>query len=249
MIVIFHHPADRNVKVKLIQHLQSHIDLTFSSVHQDQIRKHGKFAELGILLAFPETMSKSSGENLSQASVIVSSLDSLDLKFPVVISLRFSALIYNHRADRFKSVCIGNVVCLHPCYAVNSQQGSNLLHSPDRPSLLALQPFFVLGKYKSGILGGKFDKFLFRSFPGYPESYFLSPLCRKPGLQKLPFLHVFLQHKFSRDIRCSRIVLFNKIIQDATLLFAFCNPEIKMISPDQPSSADKEHLYHCVLFS
>ena len=89
MIVIFHHPADRNVQVKLIQHLQSHIDLTFSAVHQDQIRKHGKFAELGILLAFPESMSKSSGENLSQASVIVSSLDSLDLKLPIVISLRF----------------------------------------------------------------------------------------------------------------------------------------------------------------
>src|SRR5699024_9948083 len=130
-------------------------------------------SHLCIFLPFSQTVCKAPCKDFSHASVIVGSFDSLDLKLAVIISLWSSPLIDYHGSHRLKTVCVGDIICLHPGDPVQVKKSCDLFHCSDRPSLFPLQPFFVLCKDQSGILRCQFHQFFFCPFFRDTKSHLL----------------------------------------------------------------------------
>ena len=229
--------------MQLIQHLERHVDLPFASIHQDQIRKCCEFPELLIFLTLPQAMGETPGQHLSHAAIIVSALDAFYLKLSVIIPLWSAVLIDDHRTDRLKSIRVGDIIRFHPRDPVDFQERRDLLHRSDRPALLALQALFILCQNKPRVLSCQLHKLLLGAFLWDPQSYLLPSLRCQPGLQELSVLHVFLEHQLSRYIRCPRIVLLDKAVQDAAPALSLRDPQVKVISADQPAAPDEEDLH------
>ena len=234
--------------MQAFQNLQRHVDLALSAVHQDQIRKSGKSAQLPAFLPLPKPVGKPPCEHLPHASIVVRAFDAFDLELPVIIALRFSPFVNHHGTHGLESVGIGNIKGLHPADPFESQQPSDLLHRPNCAPFLPLEPFLVLAQNKLRVTHRQLHQLFLGSFFRNPERDLRAPPAGKPLLNQLPVLWLLRQHQLSRNKGSPSVILLDEAVQDAADGFLFGNPQIKMVPADEPASPDKEDLYDRILF-
>ena len=105
MVVIFDHTAYRNGYMKFIQYFQCYINLSFSTIHHDQIRETCKASKIGVpvflfeILPFFQTMLKTSTQHFFHTCIIIRALYGLNSKLPVIAFLWFAVFKDYHRTD------------------------------------------------------------------------------------------------------------------------------------------------------
>ena len=217
MEVILDHSTDRDLKMKRLQHALCHIYLPTASVHKDQIRKCMKTAEfLSVLLLF-KSVRKSSRQHFFHTCVIIWALHALNLEFAIIIPFRFSSLIHNHRTNRSKSTRIGNIISFHSHDSLQSEKRFNLFYSANGSSFLTFDSLFIFCQNHKCILPCKLHQFFFLSLLRHGNTHPMTSAASEPLFQKLCLFHFRLQHQFSRNIRCTRIELLNKTLQNLSI--------------------------------
>ena len=247
MVVIFDHTAYRNGYMKFIQYFQCYINLSFSTIHHDQIRKNIKTSQLFPAFLFLQTMPESSGEDLTHTCIIIRPLHTLNVELTIIVSFRFAPLINNHRPYRGKSIGIGNIIRLHTHQVIKIKQLFYFFYCTDRSSFFTLDTLLIFFQYHLCIFRRKLNKLFFFPFFRDTEMNLMPTFFSKPCFQDLPLFRFHRKHQFARNIWRSGIKLLNKAGEDLCIFISLGNPQIKMISADQTAIADKEYLYHRIL--
>ena len=104
-----------NRQPQIRKYLFRHMHLTFSTIHQYQIRKLAETAEFVFFLVFLflDSPPEPPGQHFLHAGVIVRSLYRFDLELTVIVSFWFSLFIDHHGTYRLKTADIGNIVGLY----------------------------------------------------------------------------------------------------------------------------------------
>ena len=189
-------------------------------------------------------MGETPGQHFPHAAVIIGALNPFNPELPVIIPLGASPLIDHHRSHRLEPVCIGNVIGFHADDLIKAQKRGHLFHRSDGPAFLPFDPLPVPEQDQTGILLRQFHQLLFCAFFRHPDSYPLPPFGGQPFLQHFPVFHFRLEHQLPGDKRGSGIILHDKTVQDLRRALPVCDPQVEVISPDQPAAPDKEHLDH-----
>ena len=139
--------------MKFIQYFQCYINLSFSTIHHDQIRKNIKTSQLFPAFLFLQTMPESSGVELT-----------------IIVSFRFAPLINDHRPYRSKSIGIGNIIRLHTHQVIKIKQLFYFFYCTDRSSFFTLDTLLIFFQYHLCIFRRKLNKLFF--FPFFRDMAF-----------------------------------------------------------------------------
>ena len=189
-------------------------------------------------------MRESSGQHLFHTGIIISPLYPTDPKLSVIRPLRFSFFKYDHRADCLETADIGYVICFHSGYLRQIQKTCDLLHGTDGSPFFAADPLFILIQHHLRIFLGKLHQLLLLTLLRHTNMHLLTFPLAQPALDNFRFSDLILHHDLSGNIRSSCIKLLHKCCQDLFFLIICRNVQTKMISSDETSIPDKEHLYH-----
>ena len=102
MVIVLYHSTNRNMKIKAVQNFKSYVYLTFSTIHHKNIREVTETSKFVVfffhikLFTFFYSVTESSCKNFSHAGIIVRTLNRLNSKLSIIITLRFSVLINYH---------------------------------------------------------------------------------------------------------------------------------------------------------
>ena len=115
MIIILHKPHDRNLDIQFPEHFKGDVHLSFSPIHDDEIREDREFSTGVIQLSFldfsdfTEPSLESPGENLSHGVIIIGSCHGSDLESPVVASFESVLFVDHHGPHGIHALNVGNI--------------------------------------------------------------------------------------------------------------------------------------------
>ena len=181
MVIVLDHTAHGNGKTQLVKDLQGNVYLSSSAVHHDQVREPGKASHTEVaafvlqLPDLPHPVGKAPGEHLLHGSIIIGSLNGLDLKFPVIAALWLSILIHHHGTHGLHSAGVGDIKRLHTPDSPNADQLADLVHGADGTQLLLLDPLLILGQYKLRIPCSQFHQALLLPLFRHHNTHLLAP--------------------------------------------------------------------------
>ena len=204
-MIVFYHTAYRDPQPQPFQHAEGNIYLSFSSVHQKEIRHSGKAVELAAAL-----MGKTPRQHFLHTGVIIRTLNGFNAEFTVIAAFRPAFFVNHHGTYGFESADIGDIKCFHTADIRKSQPALHLADSADRPSLFSFHALSVLIQNHLRIFPGKLYQFLLGTFLRHDDMHFLLSPGRKPFFNDLRIFHLRLEHDLSGNKRRSRIKLFQE---------------------------------------
>ena len=151
VIVVLDHTAYWDIDTKLFKDLEAYIDLTSSTIHEDQIRESGKASILGIyisklhVLPFFKAVKKPSCKDFMHAGIIIRAFYRLDPELSVVALFGLTLFEYDHRSNIGKAAYIRYIISFHSDKILHAQDLLYLFDSAYSPSFFALYPLPVFG--------------------------------------------------------------------------------------------------------
>src|SRR5699024_4873666 len=107
-MIVFYHTAYRNLQSQSFQYAEGNIYLSFSPVHQKEIRHPRETVKFSAAL-----MGKTPCQHFLHTGVIIRSLNRFNAEFTVITAFRPAFFVNHHGTYGFESTDIGDIKSFH----------------------------------------------------------------------------------------------------------------------------------------